>query len=62
MKKTYITPELQAQLVHTEGLIAISLQSGKADDSDALVKEYDWDIFGEYSGNNHGYNVWDEAW
>jgi hypothetical protein len=49
MKKTYITPELEAQLVHTEGLIAISLQSSKADNSDALVKEYDWDIFGEYS-------------
>ena len=29
------------QLLDTEGLIALSLQSGTADDSEALVKE-DW--------------------
>ena len=39
MKKTYIAPELTVQLIQLEGLIALSLQSGPADDSDALVKE-----------------------
>ena len=39
MKKTYMTPELTTQLMQTEGLIALSLQSEKADNSDALVKE-----------------------
>ena len=35
------------QLIQTEGLIALSLQGGKADSSDALVKgSGDWDIFG----------------
>ncbi len=35
------------QLIQTEGLIALSLQGGKADNSDALVKgSGDWDIFG----------------
>ena len=47
MKKTYITPELMVQLVQTEGLIALSLQSGTADGSDALVKGNDWNIFGD---------------
>ena len=47
MKKTYISPELTVQLIHTEGLIALSLQ-GTADNSDALVKgSGDWDIFGD---------------
>lgn len=47
MKKTYIAPELTTQLIQTEGLIALSLQGGKADSSDALVKgSGDWDIFG----------------
>ena len=47
MKKTYIAPELTAQLIQTEGLIALSLQTDKADSSDALVKGAgDWDIFG----------------
>jgi len=47
MKKTYIAPELMTQLIQTEGLIALSLQGGKANDSDALVKgSGDWDIFG----------------
>ena len=50
MKKKYIAPELTIQLIQTEGLIALSLQGGKADSSDALVKgSADWDIFGEYS-------------
>ena len=48
MKKTYMQPELTVQLIHTEGLIALSLQSGTANSSDALVKgSGDWDIFGE---------------
>ena len=48
MKKKYIIPELVVQLIETQNIIALSLQSGKADDSDALVKgSGDWDIFGE---------------
>jgi len=48
MKKTYMQPELFMQLIQTEGLIALSLQSGKADSSDALVKDGgDWDIWGD---------------
>ena len=39
MKKTYIAPELAVELIQVEGLIALSLQNNKADDSDALVKE-----------------------
>lgn len=50
MKKTYMAPELNVQLVQTEGLIALSLQNGSADNSDALVKE---DV-GEWG------DIWDE--
>ena len=49
MKKTYIIPELRVELMQTEGLIALSLQSGTANESDALVKEGDddWNIWGD---------------
>ena len=48
--KKYIAPELSVQLIQTEGLIALSIQSGKADSSEVLVKgSSDWDIFGEYA-------------
>ena len=48
--KKYIAPELTVQLIQTEGLIALSIQSDPADSSDALVKGgTDWDIFGEYT-------------
>ncbi len=44
MKKKYISPELHAQLMQTEGLLALSLMDKKADDGDALVKGAgDWD-------------------
>lgn len=50
MKKTYIIPELTMQLVHTESLIALSIQDGTATGDDALVKgSSDWDIFGSDS-------------
>ncbi len=39
MKKTYITPELEIELVQPEGMMALSLVEGTADSSDALVKE-----------------------
>lgn len=53
MKKTYIKPELTAQLINTEGLIALSLQSGHADSSDALVKN-DWgDIWGDDTSSDN---------
>ena len=48
MKKTYISPELEVQLMQTEGLLALSLK-GEANSSDALVKgSGDWgDIWGD---------------
>lgn len=50
MKKKYIIPALAVQHIEMQTIIALSLQSGKADSSDALVKGGgDWDIFGEYS-------------
>lgn len=50
MKKKYIIPALAVQHIEMQTIIALSLQSGKADGNDALVKGGgDWDIFGEYS-------------
>ena len=50
MKKTYIIPALAVQHIEMQTIMALSLQGGKADSSDALVKGGgDWDIFGEYS-------------
>lgn len=50
MKKKYIIPALAVQHIEMQTIIALSLQGGKADSSDALVKGGgDWDIFGEYS-------------
>lgn len=47
MKKTYIAPALETVHVQVQQMMALSLQSGKADSSDALVKgSGDWDIFG----------------
>ena len=55
VKKTYISPELVIKLVHTENIIALSMQEGKvADDSDALVKE-------EFEGDN-GYRTTTVEW
>lgn len=50
MKKNYIAPELTVQFIQLEGLIALSLQGGKADNSDALVKE----DYGEWG------DIWEE--
>ena len=48
MKKTYIAPALESLCVEVQQMMALSLQSGKANGSDALVKgSNDWDIFGE---------------
>lgn len=47
MKKTYIAPVMQTVHVQVQQMMALSLQPGKADGSDALVKGGgDWDIFG----------------
>ena len=59
MKKTYIAPALDVQLIQLEGLVALSY-GGKADDSDGLVKErHDEDIWGTSSKSS---NVWDDNW
>ena len=48
MKKQYITPESAIQSMETQQIIALSLQTEKADDSDALTKEDgDWDIWSD---------------
>lgn len=47
MKKTYIAPTLTMHFVETQNIIALSLQRGTANSSDALVKGNDWDIFDE---------------
>ena len=39
MKKTYIAPEMSMTTINAEELICLSLQSGKANDSDVLGKE-----------------------
>lgn len=48
MKKTYILPALEVLGLEVTQVIALSIQAGKADSSDALVKSNDW-------------NIWDEA-
>lgn len=48
MKKTYIAPALDIVQIQVQQMMALSLQGGKADSSDALVKgSNDWDIFGD---------------
>lgn len=47
MKKIYISPILQTVHVQPQQMMALSLQTNKADSSDALVKGNDWDIWGE---------------
>ena len=48
MKKTYIAPALETVCVQVEQMMALSIQGGKANSSDALVKgSNDWDIFGD---------------
>ena len=47
MKKTYIQPKSKVMFMQTEGLMALSLQSGTANGDDALVKDNDWDVFCE---------------
>ncbi len=47
MKKTYISPAIEAQRLAAATIIALSLKTGAADSSDALVKtNEDWDIWG----------------
>ena len=41
MKNIYIRPEFTVLLAQTEQIVALSLQGGKADNSDALVKGTD---------------------
>ena len=55
MKKTYIAPTLEAVNVQAQQMMALSLQGSKADSSEALVKDNDWDIFGEDDANESLY-------
>lgn len=48
MKKQYIAPESVVRSMETQQIIALSLQTSKADDSDALTKDAgDWDIWSD---------------
>ena len=55
MKKTYISPELVIQLVHTESIIALSKFEDTASNDDALVKE-------EFEGEGNGYRTTTVEW
>ena len=61
MKKTYIAPALDVQLIQLEGLVALSKFDGEpATGDDALVKENcGEDIWGTSSKSS---NVWDDNW
>jgi hypothetical protein len=58
MKKTYIAPELDVQLIQLESLVALSFKDGEADpDGEVLIKEdRGEDIWGSSK------NVWDDDW
>ncbi len=48
MKKTYIAPVVEINETMVCQMMALSLQDGSADNSDALVKKAnDWDMWGE---------------
>lgn len=48
MKKQYIAPVSVVRSMETQQIIALSLQTSKADDSDALTKDAgDWDIWSD---------------
>lgn len=47
MKKTYIKPELNIQVLQSTGMLALSALSETADSTNALVRHNnDWDIWG----------------
>ena len=57
MKKTYIAPELDVQLIQLEGLIALSKYEESATSDDALIKEDRGEnIWGTTK------SVWDDDW
>lgn len=48
MKKIYMTPAVEINETQAEQMMALSLQSGAADNSDVLTKEQnDWNIWSE---------------
>lgn len=52
MKKTYIIPAMTVKEALAEQMLAASLtinSNTQVDGSQALVKDGDWDIFGEYT-------------
>ena len=56
VKKTYISPELVIQLVHTESIIALSKFDDPANkDAEVLVKE-------EFEGEGNGYRTTTVEW
>ncbi len=60
MKKTYIAPELDVQLIQLEGLIALSKYEDPATGDDGLVKgDRGEDIWGSSSKSS---NIWEDDW
>lgn len=48
MKKTYMAPLVEINETQVEQMMALSLQSGAADNSEVLTKpEEDWNIWSE---------------
>ena len=47
MKKMYITPAVEINETMAASMMALSLQSGAADASEVLVKEDNWNVWGE---------------
>lgn len=47
MKKIYSTPLVEIKETQTFQMMALSLQEGKADGSDALSRDDAWDMWGD---------------
>ena len=47
MKKMYITPEVEINETMAASMMALSLMQGPANDSEVLVKEQEWNVWGE---------------
>lgn len=47
MKKKYIAPVVEIQETEASQMMALSLQSGAADNSDVLSRDNEWDIWSD---------------
>ena len=47
MKKMYIAPAVEINETMAASMMALSLMQGPANDSEVLVKEQEWNVWGE---------------